>query len=33
VVSDRELFRQAFRRWATTVVIVTYRDDETVRSG
>ena len=28
VVSDRELFRQAFRRWATTVVVVTYRDDE-----
>jgi flavin reductase (DIM6/NTAB) family NADH-FMN oxidoreductase RutF len=27
-VSDAELFRQAFRRWATTVVIVTYRDDE-----
>jgi flavin reductase (DIM6/NTAB) family NADH-FMN oxidoreductase RutF len=26
-VSDAELFRQAFRRWATTVVIVTYRDD------
>jgi flavin reductase (DIM6/NTAB) family NADH-FMN oxidoreductase RutF len=26
-MSDRELFRQAFRRWATTVVIVTYRDD------
>ena len=28
MVSDRELFRQAFRRWATTVVVVTYRDDE-----
>ena len=28
VVSDRELFRQAFRRWATTVVVVTYRDDK-----
>jgi len=28
VVSDRELFRQAFRRWATTVVVVTYRDEE-----
>jgi flavin reductase (DIM6/NTAB) family NADH-FMN oxidoreductase RutF len=28
VVTDRELFRQAFRRWATTVVIVTYRDDD-----
>lgn len=26
-MSDAELFRQAFRRWATTVVIVTYRDD------
>jgi len=26
-MSDTELFRQAFRRWATTVVIVTYRDD------
>lgn len=28
MVSDRELFRQAFRRWATTVVVVTYRDDD-----
>ena len=28
MVSDRELFRQAFRRWATTVVVVTYRDEE-----
>jgi flavin reductase (DIM6/NTAB) family NADH-FMN oxidoreductase RutF len=27
-MNDRELFRQAFRRWATTVVIVTYVDDE-----
>jgi len=26
-MSDAELFRQAFRRWATTVVVVTYRDD------
>ncbi len=26
-MNDRELFRQAFRRWATTVVLVTYRDD------
>jgi flavin reductase (DIM6/NTAB) family NADH-FMN oxidoreductase RutF len=26
-MSGRELFREAFRRWATTVVIVTYRDD------
>jgi flavin reductase (DIM6/NTAB) family NADH-FMN oxidoreductase RutF len=26
-MSNTELFRQAFRRWATTVVIVTYRDD------
>ena len=26
-MSDPELFRQAFRRWATTVVVVTYRDD------
>jgi flavin reductase (DIM6/NTAB) family NADH-FMN oxidoreductase RutF len=28
VMSDVGLFRQAFRRWATTVVIVTYRDDD-----
>ena len=27
-MSDRDLFRQAFRRWATTVVVVTYHDDD-----
>jgi flavin reductase (DIM6/NTAB) family NADH-FMN oxidoreductase RutF len=27
VSSDATLFREAFRRWATTVVLVTYRDD------
>jgi len=32
-MSDTELFRQAFRRWATTVVIVTYRDDTESTGG
>jgi flavin reductase (DIM6/NTAB) family NADH-FMN oxidoreductase RutF len=27
-MSGRELFREAFRRWATTVVVVTYREDD-----
>jgi flavin reductase (DIM6/NTAB) family NADH-FMN oxidoreductase RutF len=27
-VTGGELFREAFRRWATTVVVVTYRDDD-----
>ncbi len=31
--SDRELFRQAFRRHATTVVVLTYHDAESAPAG
>lgn len=32
-MTGRELFRDAFRRWATTVVIVTYRDAAGLPAG
>ena len=32
-MSDAELFRQAFRRWATTVVVVAYRTIPIAPSG